>query len=297
MDEDEKKIQKDEIEEIKIKEINDNFKDIYSKINLIKQKHKEHSEEDEKFHFSINDYKIDLLMNDDKLKHILKMLEPEMTNYKFPYKNVSDLFSEYKFNTEKNKLFNDYHSNSNIVKMEKYKNSNNGITLNKIYSLFEDVNKMNKRFSPNKSNNYKKTLSYQPISNKYENKKIKITNNKYNFEKKFKPLINSEFLKYKNNSLNTLDDDFSNLKSKIKNQNKIRLNSFRNNKSISKENNIITINNNNWFDNFSEKYNNKFYSLEVNKLGNAIDKVGNYPNYKTKSNSLYKSTLSSSKYY
>ena len=297
MDEDEKKIQKDEIEEIKIKEINDDFKDIYSKINLIKQKHKEHSEEDEKFHFSINDYKIDLLMNDDKLKHILKMLEPEMTNYKFPYKNVSDLFSEYKFNTEKNKLFNDYYSNSNIVKMEKYKNSNNGITLNKIYSLFEDVNKMNKRFSPNKSNNYKKTLSYQPISNKYENKKIKITNNKYNFEKKFKPLINSEFLKYKNNSLNTLDDDFSNLKSKIKNQNKIRLNSFRNNKSISKENNIITINNNNWFDNFSEKYNNKFYSLEVNKLGNAIDKVGNYPNYKTKSNSLYKSTLSSSKYY
>lgn len=297
MDEDEKKIQKDEIEEIKIKEINDNFKDIYSKINLIKQKHKEHSEEDEKFHFSINDYKIDLLMNDDKLKHILKMLEPEMTNYKFPYKNVSDLFSEYKFNTEKNKLFNDYYSNSNIVKMEKYKNSNNGITLNKIYSLFEDVNKMNKRFSPNKSNNYKKTLSYQPISNKYENKKIKITNNKYNFEKKFKPLINSEFLKYKNNNLNTLNDDFSNLKSKIKNQNKIRLNSFRNNKSISKENNIITINNNNWFDNFSEKYNNKFYSLEVNKLGNAIDKVGNYPNYKTKSNSLYKSTLSSSKYY
>ena len=297
MDEDEKKIQKDESEEIKIKEINDDFKDIYSKINLIKQKHKEHSEEDEKFHFSINDYKIDLLMNDDKLKHILKMLEPEMTNYKFPYKNVSDLFSEYKFNTEKNKLFNDYYSNSNIVKMEKYKNSNNGITLNKIYSLFEDVNKMNKRFSPNKSNNYKKTLSYQPISNKYENKKIKITNNKYNFEKKFKPLINSEFLKYKNNSLNTLDDDFSNLKSKIKNQNKIRLNSFRNNKSISKENNIITINNNNWFDNFSEKYNNKFYSLEVNKLGNAIDKVGNYPNYKTKSNSLYKSTLSSSKYY
>jgi hypothetical protein len=297
MDEDEKKIQKDEIEEIKIKEINDNFKDIYSKINLIKQKHKEHSEEDEKFHFSINDYKIDLLMNDDKLKHILKMLEPEMTNYKFPYKNVSDLFSEYKFNTEKNKLFNDYYSNSNIVKMEKYKNSNNGITLNKIYSLFEDVNKMNKRFSPNKSNNYKKTLSYQPISNKYENKKIKITNNKYNFEKKFKPLINSEFLKYKNNNLNTLNDDFSNLKSKIKNQNKIRLNSFRNNKSISKENNIITINNNNWFDNFSEKYNNKFYSLEVNKLGNAIDKAGNYPNYKTKSNSLYKSTLSSSKYY
>ena len=296
MDEDEKKIQKDEIEEIKIKEINDDFKDIYSKINLIKQKHKEHSEEDEKFHFSINDYKIDLLMNDDKLKHILKMLEPEMTNYKFPYKNVSDLFSEYKFNTEKNKLFNDYYSNSNIVKMEKYKNSNNGITLNKIYSLFEDVNKMNKRFSPNKSNNYKKTLSYQPISNKYENKKIKITNNKYNFEKKFKPLINSEFLKYKNNNLNTLNDDFSNLKSKIKNQNKIRLNSFRNNKSISKENNIITINNNNWFDNFSEKYNNKFYSLEVNKLGNAIDKVGNYPNYKTKSNSLYKSTLSSSKY-
>ena len=297
MDEDEKKIQKDEFEEIKIKEINDDFKDIYSKINLIKQKHKEHSEEDEKFHFSINDYKIDLLMNDDKLKHILKMLETEMTNYKFPYKNVSDLFSEYKFNTEKNKLFNDYYSNSNIVKMEKYKNSNNGITLNKIYSLFEDVNKMNKRFSPNKSNNYKKTLSYQPISNKYENKKIKITNNKYNFEKKFKPLINSEFLKYKNNNLNTLNDDFSNLKSKIKNQNKIRLNSFRNNKSISKENNIITINNNNWFDNFSEKYNNKFYSLEVNKLGNAIDKVGNYPNYKTKSNSLYKSTLSSSKYY
>ena len=297
MDEDEKKIQKAEIEEIKIKEINDDFKDIYSKINLIKQKHKEHSEEDEKFHFSINDYKIDLLMNDDKLKHILKMLEPEMTNYKFPYKNVSDLFSEYKFLTEKNKLFNEYNSNLNLLKMEKFKNSNNGLTLNKIYSLFEDVNKMNKRFSPNKSNNYKKTLSYQPISNKYENKKIKITNNKYNFEKKFKPLINSEFLKYKNNNLNTLNDDFSNLKSKIKNQNKIRLNSFRNNKSISKENNIITINNNNWFDNFSEKYNNKFYSLEVNKLGNAIDKVGNYPNYKTKSNSLYKSTLSSSKYY
>ena len=297
MDEDEKKIQKDEIEEIKIKEINDDFKDIYSKINLIKQKHKEHSEEDEKFHFSINDYKIDLLMNDDKLKHIFQMLEPEMNNYKFQFKNVSDLLSEYKFNTDKNKIFNEYNSNSNILKMEKYKNSNNGITLNKIYSLFEDVNKMNKRFSPNKSNNYKKTLSYQPISNKYENKKIKITNNKYNFEKKFKPLINSEFLKYKNNNLNTLNDDFSNLKSKIKNQNKIRLNSFRNNKSISKENNIITINNNNWFDNFSEKYNNKFYSLEVNKLGNAIDKVGNYPNYKTKSNSLYKSTLSSSKYY
>ena len=297
MDEIETENKNNEIEENKMKEINDDFKDIYSKINLIKQKHKEHSEEDEKFHFSINDYKIDLLMNDDKLKQIFQMLEPEIKNYQFQYKNVSDLFSEYKFLTEKNKLFNEYNSNLNLLKMEKFKNSNNGLTLNKIYSLFEDVNKMNKKFSPIKNNNFRKTSTYQPISTKYENKKIKISNNKYNFDKKFKPLINSQFLKFKNNNLNILNDDFLNLKSKINNKNKTILNSFRTEKSFSKKNNIITINNNNWFDNFSEKYNNKTYSIEINKLGNAIDKVGNYPNNKNKNNSLYQSRLYSSKFY
>ncbi len=297
MDEIETENKNNEIEENKMKEINDDFKDIYSKINLIKQKHKEHSEEDEKFHFSINDYKIDLLMNDDKLKQIFQMLEPEIKNYQFQYKNVSDLFSEYKFLTEQNKLFNEYNSNLNLLKMEKFKNSNNGLTLNKIYSLFEDVNKMNKKFSPIKSNNYIKTSSYQPISKKYENKKIKISNNKKNFDQKFKPLLNTQFLKYKNNNLNILNDDFLNLKSKINNKNKTILNSFRTEKSFSKKNNIITINNNNWFDNFLEKYNNKIYSLEINKLGNAIDKVGNYPNNKKKSNSLYQSRLYSNKFY
>ncbi len=46
MDENEKTNKNDEDEENKINEIKDDFKEIYSKINLIKQKHKEHSEED-----------------------------------------------------------------------------------------------------------------------------------------------------------------------------------------------------------------------------------------------------------
>ena len=37
----------------------ENFEEIYSKIDLIKQKHKEHKEIDNKVHFSLNDYQID----------------------------------------------------------------------------------------------------------------------------------------------------------------------------------------------------------------------------------------------
>jgi hypothetical protein len=72
--------------------------------------------------------------------------------------------------------------------MEKFKNSNNGLTLNKIYSLFEDVNKMNKKFSPIKNNNFRKTSTYQPISTKYENESagypgvaVRIVNNDTKF--------------------------------------------------------------------------------------------------------------------
>ena len=51
-----------------------------------------------------------------------------------------------------------------------------------------------------------------------------------------------------------------------------------------------TLNMSNWFNNFSEKYNNKFYSNQLNKLSSAIDKAGNYPN-KKKNNFLYSKRL------
>ena len=83
---------------------NENFKEFYSKIELIKQKHKEHSEIDKNIHFSINDYKIDVLLNDNKLKEIFEMIEPN-SNYKVQYKKSSEIFSSYNFKNENAKKF------------------------------------------------------------------------------------------------------------------------------------------------------------------------------------------------
>ena len=108
---------------------NDNFQDIYSKINLIKQKHKQHKEIDNKNHFSLNNYQIDKLMNDNKLKTLFEMLEPNAKNYEVKYNKKSNLYQTYnnKNNINTNYL-NLYNTNSNL---DKFKNFEQGTQENK----------------------------------------------------------------------------------------------------------------------------------------------------------------------
>ena len=255
---------------------NENFKEFYSKIELIKQKHKEHSEIDKNIHFSINDYKIDVLLNDNKLKEIFEMIEPN-SNYKVQYKKSSEIFSSYNFKNENAKKFYE-NAISKKSNMNKFKDKEDGTTLNKIYDLFEEVNKLNNK-NPIQKINYKK-ISYEPISKNYENKRIRLKTKKY-FLNNSDIVKNNESISFlnsfktkKNNNknLNNRNNDFSFLK----NKSITSLNSFRN-----KYNNYTnTLNMSNWFNNFSEKYNNKFYTNQLNKLSSAIDKAGNYPNKK-----------------
>ena len=65
--------------------LDNNFEDICSKINLIKKKLKEHKELDKNNYFSYNEYQIDKLMNDGKLKNLFEMFEPNVKKYKIPY--------------------------------------------------------------------------------------------------------------------------------------------------------------------------------------------------------------------
>ena len=256
---------------------NENFKEIYSKINLIKQKHKEHSEKDKNIHFSINDYNIDKLMKDIKLKKIFQLFEQVNNNQNI--KNKKSVLFTPKY-TIKTKLFNIFNTQTNILNSEKFKNSNEGSTQNKMYSLFEEVKQLNK-VSPVKKISYKKVSSSLNKNKKKTINKRCFTTNSI-IEKKYEPISSEKFFNSlkKNINNNNKNGKLTNLS----NFNKIRNDkNFSLNKYYSKtETNII-----NWYENFTEKYNNNYYSLQINNLSNAIDRVTNNFNVKKRFNSTF----------
>ena len=84
INEEEKNEEKNEEEKKEInseKIINNNNEDFFSKIKLIKEKHKEHNDEFKSNHFSLLDYKMDKVLGDEKLKNIFELLEPNLNKY------------------------------------------------------------------------------------------------------------------------------------------------------------------------------------------------------------------------
>ena len=96
------------------------FENIYSKIKIIKEKHKKDKENTEQVpQFSLHNYNIDKVLCDNKLKDIFQLLEPNiptMSITKFMSSSVST-------------------------------QSSNRNTFNKYYSLFNDINTFNERKS------------------------------------------------------------------------------------------------------------------------------------------------------
>ena len=287
----------DKKNEIKIGK-KENFKEKYSKIDLMRQKHKEYIKFDKEVRFSLGDYKLEKI-KDDKLKKILDMLETTSYNkYNIKFQKPCVLFtSSYNFKNKKNSqgVYDFYNTGPNEKNMEKFKNSENGTTVNKIYSFFQEVNKMNSYVSPNKNMNY---IYTEPKLDENKKKEKKINKNYFvsnsQIEKKYEPLT-TKYLNLKQNNtivlkknhirLKPLSDDFSNLTLNFNIKNKSVSNSYRNaNNNLLKNNNKTENNLDNWYEKFIKKYNHKYYSNELNKFGFIIDSIGYSSNIRKKEN-------------
>ena len=289
----------------------ENFKEIYSKIDLIKKKHQEHKELDDQIHFSLNDYQIDKLMHDEKLKKLFEMIEPNALryNYNFNYQKSSDFFSTYKMENSNN-FYNTYKNNTN-QNLDKFKSTIPGSSLNKIYSLFQEINRMNDNIIPFQKITYKKISPIQSNTNYNSDKLRSVSINRRtnfnsinSFDKQYQPvstnqLVNSMRLNKTNFNLNdNLSNTISNFKSKKSNSLNFDFNLSNNNlKKTPYEKAVYNFSN--WFDKFSGKYNSTFYANEINRLGNAIDKVGDYSSFPKKKNksSIFYNSYPKKKYY
>ena len=201
--------------------LDNNFEDIYSKINLIKKKHKEHKELDKNNYFSYNDYQIDKLMNDGKLKNLFEMLEPNVKKYKIPYQKSSDFFNSYQNNKFDSNKYNNSNSNTEIFQKNILSNS-----LNRIYSLNSNINRFQNEISPVNKINVETELSI-----KRNNKKNKF------LERKYEPLISNNYI---NDNINdNLNQNFfkspSNLKRNKPFNNTLKLD-YENNYTFNKDN-------------------------------------------------------------
>ena len=277
--------------------LDNNFEDIYSKINLIKKKHKEHKELDKNNYFSYNDYQIDKLMNDGKLKNLFEMFEPNVKKYKIPYQKSSDFFNSYQNNKFDSKII-------RIVILRFFKKIFFLIFLNWIYSLNSNINRFQNEISPVNKINVETELSIKRNNKKnsdfnFENIRS-LSSNKNNFisnkflERKYEPLISNNYI---NDNINdNLNQNFfkspSILKSNKPFNNTLKLD-YENNYTFNKDNyekNIYKFSRN-WFD----KYNKNYYNNEILKLNDAIDKVGNYSYGKNKNKKNVKKNYNLSK--
>ena len=286
----------------------ENFEEIYSKIDLIKQKHKEHQEIDNKVHFSLNDYQIDKVMHDDKLKKLFEMLEPNASRYNYTtFQKSSNFFSTYNPNNDNsNKLFNSYNQTTS-QSLDRLKNSNPNSSLSKIYTLFQEINKMNEKTVPYQKITYNQIIPNQISTRYYSTYRSKSSNNNYlsnnPFDKKYEPIstnklvssMKTERTNY-NNLDNNLSNTFTNLKSAKPNSFRLNFNNLRNSKNLSSSAYDKTVLNfSNWFDKFKGKYNSNYYQTEVDKLSSAIDKVGDYSRFTKKKNNYIRNYKSYSK--
>ena len=279
--------------------LDNNFEDICSKINLIKKKLKEHKELDKNNYFSYNEYQIDKLMNDGKLKNLFEMLEPNVKKYKIPYQKSSDFFNSYQNNKFDSNKYNNSNSNTEIFQKNILSNS-----LNRIYSLNSNINRFQNEISPVNKINVETELSIKRNNKKnsdfnFENIRS-LSSNKNNFisnkflERKYEPLISNNYI---NDNINdNLNQNFfkspSILKSNKPFNNTLKLD-YENNYTFNKDNyekNIYKFSRN-WFD----KYNKNYYNNEILKLNDAIDKVGNYSYGKNKNKKNVKKNYNLSK--
>lgn len=145
------------IQEEEKKEINNErkeaFANIYSKIRIIKEKHKKDKENTEQIpKFSLHNYNIDKVLCDNKLRDIFQLLEP----------NIPSM------------TFNKFMSSSMSAQ------TSNRNAINKYYSLFNDINTFNERRTTKKHINkslftFKTKISnvIKTIHNTPKNERIK----------------------------------------------------------------------------------------------------------------------------
>lgn len=130
------------------------FENIYSKIQIIKEKHKQEKESaEEPTKFSLKNYNIDKVLNDNKLKEVFQLLEPNvsaLTYNKFLSKSVNT-------------------SNTNRNAYSKY------------YSLFNDINKFNEKVKEKQFtksvNSFKKKVSTALKNSSTKNSMSRINKN------------------------------------------------------------------------------------------------------------------------
>ena len=277
-----------------------NFDEIYSKINSIKQKHKEHFEENNSNnYFSLSNYHIDKIISNNNLKELFEMLEPKanFNYYNSPYNSNNKNYNL--------KLSNTFSMPINTAKISTYKNSNNP-TISKIGNLFDDINIINqKKNIPQNNiylrksfvnNNKKKLNSFDDnFSKTMPNSILKNNNEKEKLKSGKKNLFNN------NNFNNTFNNNNNLLKSSFKNWNS-SFNNNNNNNNLWKSLNFSDSNEKNSYEKFTKnviswfnKYNKQFYKEEINNLNDRLDKAGDY---KLKNRNLKNKNIKSKiKYY
>ena len=282
-----------------------NFDEIYSKINSIKQKHKEHFEENNSNnYFSLSNYQIDKIVSNNNLKELFEMLEPKanFNYYNSPYNSYNSNTKNYNV-----KLSNTFSMPINVAKISTYKNSNNP-TISKIGNLFDDINIINQKKNIPQNNFYlrksfvnKKKLNSFDNNNNFDdifsktmpNSTLK---NNFNVKEKLKSNKKNLFNNFNNNNNNNL------LKSYFKNWNSSLNNNNNNNNNLWKSFNFSDSNEKNSYEKFTKKvvswfnkYNKQFYKEEINNLNDRLDKAGDYK-FKNK-NLKNKNIKSKFKYY
>ena len=285
INEEEKNENKNEEEKKEInseKIINNNNEDFFSKIKLIKEKHKEHNDEFKNNHFSLLDYKMDKVLGDEKLKNIFELLEPNSNKY--PSVNFQ---TKKRNNNEIQNLF--PKTNFSNIKIS------NNKTLSQLNSLYKDITLLNQRNKSTK-NSLKRFEEFEKNLN--ENITKKLNRDQSNKKKKERDFENNTF----NNSNNNLL-----LKSTKKENNTFKHNnqigSFLNlnipsfnSKIYSHRENTKSYLNEIPFSKIDLKYNKNYFNTELTKLYSSLDKACDHPiknkkKNKFNSNNTYKKNI------
>ena len=180
-------------------------------------------------------------MHDDKLKKLFELLEPNASRYNFTtFQKSSNFFSAYNPNNKaSNKIFNSYNQSTSL-NLDKFKNSDLHSPLNKIYSLFQEINNMKENKIPYQKITYNKIIPNQISTNRYYNSyRSKSSNNNYLITnpigKKYEPVSTNQLVStmktqrtdYNNNLKNNLSNNITNLKSTKPNSFRLNFNSLR----------------------------------------------------------------------
>ena len=224
-----------------------NFDEIYSKINFLKQKHKEHEQnEDNNKIFSYYNYDIDKIMKDEKLRQLFEIMDPniQINSYTLKSKNNYDFKNKFQnFRINQNNLYNsknNYENNNNFNKTVKLKSYRNKSSFN--------IHNNNNYNNYNYNNNFGGTLRNSNSTNFFK------TTNQY-----IKPSFRYDYY-----NKQYYDENYNNYL--YKSDNYDNNNYYRNDQLFEYKLS------NPW----QAKYEYKDYLNEINKLDEALNIVGNY---------------------